>query len=496
VGFLSGALGWESGLPTNGIAGVLTLFLPLAALLAFGAWRTRRPFALLLLLCLLQLAALALTQSRTGLVATGLGVLAGWVAARPPNWKWVAVGLALLAAIAIVVRLTPLLDWFVYAGANSWASVIAPRLGIWGQAIDGIRDHPMWGVGLGAFGSLARVVYPLVTPDAASPIEDAHNLYLQSALDLGLAGAATFLAVAAIVAVSAVQLVRTAPQGAWSRYWAAGLFGSLIAHALFGLTDAVALGTAAGAPLWFLFGLVMRATPVKKRAGWPAPALALFGGLVALLVVSSLALPVNRAGQIAARELLAPAADPAAAAARVASLAQGACRARWYEGLLRHAAGDVTGQSAAWGELLGCADDFTGYMAVLVPDDANLARRAIDARPESAAGYFWLAAMQATEAPEEAIALYRQGLALAPGDGRRWLALGELLLPRDESAALDAYLQACLNGDPGANGCGRAGSIAEARGDIQAAIEYYRLSNWSEALSRADELERLSENQH
>jgi tetratricopeptide (TPR) repeat protein len=118
-----------------------------------------------------------------------------------------------------------------------------------------------------------------------------------------------------------------------------------------------------------------------------------------------------------------------------------------------------------------------------------LARRAIAAQPDNASGYFWLASLLAAEAPDEAIALYRQGVSLAPEDGRGWLALADLLRAAGDDA-LDAYLQACLHGDPGANGCLRAGSLAEERGDVAAAIEYYRLSNWDTARSKAAELEQ------
>ena len=137
-------------------------------------------------------------------------------------------------------------------------------------------------------------------------------------------------------------------------------------------------------------------------------------------------------------------------------------------------------------------------MAVLAADDEALARRAVAAQPDNPAGAFWLASILTPTAPDEAIALYRAGLALDPGDGRRWLALAELLVaqgdgqPADD-AALEAFLQACHHGDPGANGCSRAAAIAAERGDLEAAIRYYRLSNWSEAEARARELEQRLE---
>ena len=493
AGFLARYLGWESGLPTNEIAGVLTLFIPFVAALTYGCLITgrRRHLLLLLPLTILMVVTLVLTQSRTGLVATALGTVLALLLTGSINRRWLAVGLVLAGVGLIVLRLSPVMDWFVFAGANSWNSVIGPRWGIWEQAIDAIGDHPLWGMGLGLFGSLARFVYPLVEPSAGPVLEDAHNLYLQTALDFGLAGTMVFIVVAAIVIISAVRLARIRPPQTLSRLWAIGLLGALIAHMLYSLTDAVALGTLAGVPLWFAFGLVMGASRGRLRMTWSNKTRLLFGGAVLLVAAASaFALPVNRAGQLAAATLVDPTTDNATKDMAIGALASQNCRARWYEGLVYHEAGDADGRTGAWAKLLACSDRYMGYMAVLVPNDVDLARQAIDAQPRSPAGYFWLAPAIAADDRDEAVALYRQGLELAPHDGRRWLALAELLEPQDEEAALKAFLQACRNGDPGANGCLRAGSLAEARGDMTAAIEYYRLSNWEGALSKAAELER------
>lgn len=492
VGFLADYLGWGSGLPTNEIAGVLTLFVPFVAALTWGCLITgrRRNFFLLLPLTALLTVTLVLTQSRTGLTATALGAALAIVLTGSINRKWLAVALVAIGMGLIVIRLSPIMDWFVFAGANSWNSVIGPRWGIWEQAVDAIGDHPLWGMGLGLFGSLVRFVYPLVDPAAGPVLEDAHNLYLQTALDFGLAGTLVFLVAAAIVIVSAVRLARVRPPQSLSRLWAVGLLGGLLAHALYSLTDAVALGTLAGVPLWYAFGLVMGASRGRLVISWTDRTRLLFGGAVALVALgSALMLPVNRAGQLAAIVLVEPTTDAGAVAAEIDGLAAKNCRARWFEGLVYHAAGDAAGRSRAWDGLLDCSDRYTAYMASLAPGDVDLARRAIAAQPQSAAGYFWLAPAVAAGDPEAAIGYYHRGLEIAPHDGRHWLALADLLAQRDEAAALDAYLQACLNGDPGANGCLRAGSLAEARGDLTAAVEYYRLSNWEGALARARELE-------
>ena len=499
VGRLAAPLGLANGLPTNEVAGVLTLIIPLAVALAGGAlWtRQRRLLGVLLPLVALLLPALLLTQSRTGLTATAVGVLVALIVGARPRRQWLGVELGVVALLALLIVLSPLRDWFVFAGANSWQSVVGPRLGIWGQALDGIRDHPVWGMGLGAFGALARLVYPLSPPAQALPIEDAHNLYLQTALDFGVAGALLLVWLLALATGGALGLARARPARSLSRLWAAGLLGALAAHALYSLTDAVALGTPGGVALWYVLGLVMGghadAHPAAAQSG---PAVEpsrrwspLAAGLAAVALLAVLAAwPVNRAGQLAGQALLnAGRAAPDAAAPLTAAR----CRAGWYEGLVHQAAGDLPRRAAVWAELLGCAQEYTGYMAVLAADDEELARRALATQPDNPAAHFWLAAVLAPTAPDEAIALYRSGLALDPDDGRRWLRLADLLVAAgDEAGALEEFLQACHHGDPGANGCAHAAEIVAARGDLETAIRYYRLSNWSETRARVEELER------
>jgi tetratricopeptide (TPR) repeat protein len=305
-----------------------------------------------------------------------------------------------------------------------------------------------------------------------------------------------------LAGLAALGLVRARPPRSLSRLWAAGLLGALVGHALYSLTDAVALGTVGGVVLWFVFGLIMGNVPTRAPQSvdpferWAPLAIGLSAAAL-LLVLLVAARPVNHAGLLAARALLNPTRSAPAAAESAANLTAARCRAGWYEGLLHQAAGDTARRAAVWGDLLGCATEYTGYMAMLAADDEALARRAVAAQPDNPAAIFWLAAIAAPTAPDEAIALYRAGLALAPSDGRRWLALAELLVAQGgqqpDDTALDAFLQACRHGDPGANGCARAAAIAAERGDLEAAIRYYRLSNWSEAEARARELEQRLE---
>jgi tetratricopeptide (TPR) repeat protein len=122
-----------------------------------------------------------------------------------------------------------------------------------------------------------------------------------------------------------------------------------------------------------------------------------------------------------------------------------------------------------------------------VLDLAQITASRPDLRSEA---QFVMGAALSKSLPARAIQLYRQGLEGKPRDGVRWYELGDLLRDSDPQVAIEAYLQSCYLGDPGKHGCYGAGRAAEAMGDIQAAIGYYRLSRWEGALDRADELEK------
>lgn len=62
-------------------------------------------------------------------------------------------------------------------------------------------------------------------------------------------------------------------------------------------------------------------------------------------------------------------------------------------------------------------------------------------------------------------------------------------MDKDALAALGAYEQSCNQGDPGANGCWKAGQTAEAMGDILLAIELYQASYYPAARDRAHALQ-------
>lgn len=486
---LTGRLFGGAGLPTNEVAGVLTLFTPFAAALSLSGLLTGRRgvFLTTLPLTTLLLVTLLVSQSRTGLVSTAIGLVLAVLLTVRVNRLWLIAGLVVAGVGLIVAQVGGLSDRFIFAGANSWASVVGPRLGVWSQGWNALLDFPIWGMGLGTFGLVVPWLYPQVPLDQALRLEDAHNLYLQSALDLGVFGGIVLVALLLLALVVLARRIRHRPPASLTRALAAGLFASLVAHMLYSLTDAVALGTLAGVPLWFALALAFAKTsdrPPGKEALRPA-LLALAAGAAAVMALVMVAGPANLSATVTARALLqgeSPVLD-------VRPAGDIACAPRWFMGLQQYAAGETAARDATWTSLLDCTDRFIPFMAVLAPSQTSLAREAIARQPESAAGHFWLAEQLTLSDPAEAVGVYLEGLRYAPRDGRKWLALGDLLAESQPAAAQEAYLQACVNGDPGANGCLRAGGIAERQGELQRAIEIYRLSNYEGSRERADELE-------
>lgn len=108
------------------------------------------------------------------------------------------------------------------------------------------------------FRRLIPVQYPtfLIAPDF--DVAHAHNHLLQAALDLGLPGLISYLALWLIAGGLLFQVVRQAADPE-DQSLAAGLAGGLTASFVFGLADAIALGAKIGLLFWITLALVAAA---------------------------------------------------------------------------------------------------------------------------------------------------------------------------------------------------------------------------------------------
>lgn len=132
---------------------------------------------------------------------------------------------------------------------------LAGRIEIWQRALYGIADFPFTGMGLDTFREIMPTRYPLITPSTRY-IDHAHNFFLQMALDFGIPGLLCLLAIFIIAGVMLVDwTVRTEGINEL-RIWATGLLGSLLASSIYGLVDAVAMGSNPNFVFWILLALI------------------------------------------------------------------------------------------------------------------------------------------------------------------------------------------------------------------------------------------------
>lgn len=273
--------GAATGVHPNQLAGTLLFLFPFFLALLVG-WvllrRGKRGIVLWGGLFLLTAALLLLTQSRTGWLA-GLGsvfaVFVFWGLLLPRQHRlrpfvWGAVSLMLLAGIVGIFvigpeRLQSIWDDPAQQTAVGNLGSLGFRQEVWRWGITAVQDFPFTGTGLGTYRRVVRRFYPInVAPDY--DISHAHNLYLQTALDTGLPGLIIYLALIFLAVIMAWQTAK------WSerlRPFAVGFLSVLAALHIFGLTDALALGSKTTLVFWVMLGILSAMHRVAQKSTTP-----------------------------------------------------------------------------------------------------------------------------------------------------------------------------------------------------------------------------------
>lgn len=272
---LPGAPG--QGVNANQLAGAMLVYLPFCLALAVGSWREGRRETALAGLAGAAAAAgvLLLTQSRSGWIggAAGLAVLGilGGLMSRRHRVRQAALVLPVILLLAFGGALALLGPQHIAAlwtapasaadtGAVGMADAGSPvslsgRVEIWSRALYAIQDFPFTGVGLGAFRQVVNLLYPLFTVGPDVDIAHAHNIFLQVALDVGLPGLIAYLALLWVAGVLGWQAARRGSP--LIRALALGLLAGLAGLHVYGLTDALALGSKPGIAFWMSLGLLV-----------------------------------------------------------------------------------------------------------------------------------------------------------------------------------------------------------------------------------------------
>jgi putative inorganic carbon (HCO3(-)) transporter len=244
-----------------------------------SGWRLVLVTTLCLLATLFVGAVFVLTQSRGGYIGLALTLPLLILIALPRRWRWYS--LIALVVLAILLGFLVSSHWEairIWVTGSDLAAdpayslnTLEARLDFWSRAIYGIQDFPFTGMGMNVFRKVVPVLYPLFLVSLDKDIGHAHNEFLQAALDLGIPGLIAFLAlyIVAFWMLADMWKATRQPQlntdhwslftGHWplvTRSLTLGLGGGLLAHMLYGLTDAVALGAKPGLLFWMLLGLI------------------------------------------------------------------------------------------------------------------------------------------------------------------------------------------------------------------------------------------------
>jgi len=171
-------------------------------------------------------------------------------------WQWRLAALLPVAAAGVY--------WLLRSGGQGlWAlpgadpANLLGRMDIWRRALLAVADFPLTGIGLGTFRRLAIAYAPFFDVDPVlADVGHAHNIFLQTALDLGIPGLIAYVAVLLLVGWSGWRLYQHATTPT-VRLLSGGLLTSLLAFHLFCLTDAVAPGAKPIFTLWIFLGLII-----------------------------------------------------------------------------------------------------------------------------------------------------------------------------------------------------------------------------------------------
>jgi exopolysaccharide production protein ExoQ len=124
---------------------------------------------------------------------------------------------------------------------------LVARLDIWSSALRGIQDHLLTGIGLRVFNQVMPTRYPYQTVGLSYPVSQAHNLFLDVALAIGLPG---ILGLLMLLFGSIILAIDGMKRDVVTQATSIGIFASIVAFLIFGITDSISLSTPTSFIIW------------------------------------------------------------------------------------------------------------------------------------------------------------------------------------------------------------------------------------------------------
>jgi O-antigen ligase len=248
----------QEALNPNQTGGMLALCTAFAAAVATARSLQARYRWPAVSLAVVGFAGVFITGSRAalaGLVVAFLMVLV----VRTGRWLWAwGAGLVVLALGSIASGQLEHVVHFFLRDENLDTKLVA-RLDIWSSALSGIHDHFFTGIGLGVFNQVMPIRYSYQTVGLTYPVSQAHNLFLDTALAVGVVGALGLV----LLLVGSLLLVIGGNGGHHlSRVVSLAILASLVAYLIFGTTDSIGLSIPTSFILWmWICALALLSSP-------------------------------------------------------------------------------------------------------------------------------------------------------------------------------------------------------------------------------------------
>jgi putative inorganic carbon (HCO3(-)) transporter len=280
--------GAETGFNPNQVSGALIMFIPVQASLLWetaftgGAPRGRQIVLAVGAALMLTITGMVvvIAQSRAAWVALVIGLaglcLVEFRRARLPIAVLLFAGaaaLAILWPLGVGDRLVQQ-AWTVSPGETSWLA----RVELWSRGLWTTADYPLTGTGMNIFRLMAWRSFPPLHFEFGKDVGHAHQAYIQVALDLGLPGLVSYLALL-FGAIGSGWLGYRRTTDRFARHIVLASTVGVAIHAMWGFADAVALGAKQSFLWWSILALVaicviqIRRFGLQDRAQEPQPAL-------------------------------------------------------------------------------------------------------------------------------------------------------------------------------------------------------------------------------
>lgn len=249
-----GLPGAELGFAPTVVGGILLLVFPLFVMTIIYTWKRKRKGLVALVLSGLGIISfvLLLTQARgawAGLFISSVlgGLLFLMTVVKRKKIYGMIVSMLLIGSIiaGMAVYFTSRAEE-LRPGLKQAEGTLLFRVQLWDLAIPKIRENPMWGLGLNNFRLVPEVRYFLSHP---------HNQFLDVAIELGIPAMLAFMGLLIILGYMCIEVMKKSTDP-WWRYTIVGLGWGQLAHALFGITDAIPPGAKVGILFWISGALI------------------------------------------------------------------------------------------------------------------------------------------------------------------------------------------------------------------------------------------------